>query len=76
MSRIVIEVDGSVADAFLRADASQQQSISRAVNGWLKKMINTASHERHMQMLDSLSAEAEANGLTPDILADLLRDSD
>ncbi len=76
MSRIVIEVDGSVADAFLGADEKQRQSISRAVNGWLKKMMNTASHERHMQILDGLSAEAEANGLTPDILTSLLKNNE
>jgi chorismate mutase len=37
---------------------------------------NIRLHKQHMQMLDGLSAEAEANGLTPDILADLLRDND
>jgi len=74
MSRIVIEVDESVAKAFMRADAQRQRSISNAINGWMKKALNATSMGSYRKFLDGMSDEAAANGLTPEKLEQLLNE--
>ncbi|HTB31826.1 MAG TPA: hypothetical protein VK808_07355 [Bacteroidia bacterium] len=72
MNRIVIEVDDEVAKAFMHADKSRQKSISSAINGWLKKIVNRSSLSQYKQMLDAMGDEAIANGLTQEKLEQLL----
>jgi len=76
MNRIVIEVDDEVAKAFMHADKSRQKSISNAINGWLKKVVNRSSLNQYKHMLDTMGDEAAANGLTPEKLEQLLKEND
>lgn len=73
MSRIIIEVDEQVARAFVHVDRQRQKSISKAINGWLKKLVNVSSLSSYKQMLDTMSDEASAKGLTEEKLQRLLK---
>lgn len=74
MERIVFEVDGSVATTFYSIDEEKRKMINDTVNLWLKKITNDMSFKNYSQLLDDLSDEAEKNGLTPEILEELLKD--
>lgn len=74
MERIVLEVDESVADAFYSIDETRRKVINDALNMWLKKITNDLSFKKYSQFLDELSKEAQNNGLTPEILEELLND--
>lgn len=76
MNRIVIEVDDEVAKAYMQADKVRQKNISNVINGWLKKVVNGSSLSRYKQMLDTMSDEATAKGLTPEILEGLLKENE
>jgi hypothetical protein len=75
MNRIVIEVDDEVARAFMQADKNRQKSISKVINGWLKKVVNGSSLNRYKQMLDNMGDEAASKGLTTEKLELLLKES-
>jgi hemoglobin-like flavoprotein len=68
---ITLQVDAEVADAFNQASSSQQQAIQSVISVWLKQMVQPESLEAITQ---EIRQEAAANGLTPDILAELLSD--
>jgi hemoglobin-like flavoprotein len=68
---ITFQVDAEVADAFNQASSSQQQAIQSVISVWLKQMVQPESLEAITQ---EIRQEAAANGLTPDILAELLSD--
>ena len=76
MERIVIEVDETTATAFGKFSPKTKSRFNESVSIALKKMINSATAGSHKKFLDDLSAEAERNGLTEEILNDLLRDDD
>ncbi|MBS1745241.1 MAG: hypothetical protein JST21_03610 [Bacteroidetes bacterium] len=76
MDRIVIEVDDNVARAFRNVDKSKQKIINDIINLWLKKTTNDLSYEKYSQMLDALSEEAAKNGLTQELLEELLKEDD
>lgn len=74
MSRIVIEVDEAVANAFMQADSERRRSISNAINAWMKKALNAATIGAYSKFLDSIGEEAAANGLTAERLEELLKE--
>ena len=76
MERIIIEVDEITARAFGKFSPKTKNSFNESVSIALKKMINNATSGSHKKFLDDLSAEAERNGLTEEILNDLLSDDD
>jgi hypothetical protein len=76
MSRIVIEVDEQVAKAFLNAGKARQGKMNEAINAMLKKIVNDASSGNYKQMLDQISDEAEKEGLTQELLNELLASHD
>jgi hypothetical protein len=65
METISIQVDASTARAFQSAQPEEQQKIQALLNLWLKRAIDVTNLQATM---DQLSDEAEANGLTPEIL--------
>jgi hypothetical protein len=65
METISIQVDASTARAFQSAQPEDQQKIQALLNLWLKQAIDVTNLQATM---DQLSDEAEANGLTPEIL--------
>jgi len=71
MTTITLEVDTDVAKAFQLSEPEQQQKIQILINQWIKEAINISKLQTKM---DKLSDEAEANGLTPEILESILNE--
>jgi hypothetical protein len=69
MEIISIQVDADVAKAFQSAQPEQQQKIQTLVGVWMKRALNLTKLQTTM---DQMSDEAEANGLTPEILRSIL----
>jgi hypothetical protein len=73
MERIVIQVDESAGKIYYQLSPVKQQQISDAVNLLLKKVANDATATEYKKVLDEFGTKAIANGLTQEILEDLLR---
>ena len=71
MTTICLEIDTDVAKAFQLSEPEQQQKIQILINQWMKEAINISKLQTTM---DKLSDEAEANGLTPEILESILNE--
>lgn len=69
METINIQVDADVAKTYHSANPEQQQKVQALMNLWLKRALQVTQLQTTM---DQLSDEAEANGLTPDILRSIL----
>lgn len=76
MERIVIQVDDSSGKIYHQMSGDKQQQISDAVNLLLKKAANDATAADYRNMLDEFGNKAVANGLTPEILDELLKKDD
>jgi hypothetical protein len=73
MTTIAIEVDDDTAKAYKAASAEQQRKVQLLLNLRLKEIV--AGPKKSLeQVMDEMSAEAQARGLTPEILESLLRD--
>lgn len=71
METISIQVDADVARAFQSAQPEQQQKIQALVSLWLKRAMSATQLQTTM---DQMSDEAEANGLTPELLQSILNE--
>ncbi|WRH68051.1 MAG: hypothetical protein RSE13_07200 [Planktothrix sp. GU0601_MAG3] len=69
METITINVDYEVAKAYREAAPNQQQKIQRLVNDLLKQMIQEKTLD---QIVQQMQTEAKNNGLTQEILDDIL----
>ncbi len=69
----MIEVDNAVGKVYRKFSPESKKQFDQAVNVMLKKAVNDATLPNYKQMLDEVGAEALKNGLTPDILDELLR---
>lgn len=71
MANITIEVDEAAAKAFAAASPEEQRKLQLLLSLSLQEL--TASPSRTLQeVMDDISREAEAKGLTPEILETLL----
>ena len=69
METIEIQVDADVARTYQAANPEQQQKVQALMNAWLKRAMQITQLQTTM---DQMSDEAEANGLTPEILQSIL----
>jgi len=76
MERIVIQVDDSAGKIYRQLSADKQLLISDALSLVLKKAGNDSSDVEYRKLLDEFGQQAIANGLTPEILEDLLKKDD
>ena len=76
MGRIVIEVDDTAGKVYKNFSAERKNQFTLAVNLLLKKAANQDSFSDHRELLDSMGEEAEKNGLTAEILDELLKSDD
>lgn len=76
MERIFIEVDEPTAIAFGKFSPEIKSLFNETAAITLKKMINDVTSKEHKRFLDMLSDEAARNGLTEDILNDLMKTDD
>jgi hypothetical protein len=74
VEEIAIEVPSAVAEAYRSATETERLQIATRI-GWMLRVITGSRQDAvgHLkQTMDDISAEAEANGLTPEILESLL----
>ncbi len=76
MERIVLNVDDANGIAYNSFSPEYKKQFNRAVNLMLKKVVNSQSINGYQQMLDDIGKKAEAKGLTPDLLSELLQSND
>ncbi|MBX2944296.1 MAG: hypothetical protein KF725_00570 [Cyclobacteriaceae bacterium] len=76
MERIVIQVDDSVGKIYHLLSADKQQQISEALSLLLKKAANDITNDTYKTLLDEFGNQAIANGLTPEVLEELLKKDD
>lgn len=76
MERIVIEIDNPTAKEYKKFSPETKSRFGETVAIALKKIINDATDESYKHFLDAISEEAQKNGLTEDILNDLLKADD
>jgi len=76
MQRLVIPVDESIALTWQRA-APEQRARIISLFCWLveKEVLKNMTSQTFSKLLDDLSEKAVANGLTPEILEEILHES-
>lgn len=70
MEIITIKVDDEVAKAYREAEPNQQQKIQSLVNDLLKQIIQSKTLD---EIIQQMQIEAKNNGLTQEILDDILQ---
>lgn len=73
METITIPVDPAIAKAYREADPENQQKIAMFLNVVLKKTINKRPL---LEIMEDVSQQAIAKGMTPEILESILNDED
>ena len=76
MERIVLEVDDSVGKIYRGLNAASRQKLNQAVSLMLKKAVNDMTFAKYSKLLDDTGNEAMKNGLTPELLEQLLASDD
>lgn len=71
METITLQVDAQIAKAYREAEPEKQQKIATIVNDWLRTIIQEKSLE---QIIEEMREQAKVNGLTQDILNQILED--
>ena len=71
MENITIKVDHEIAKVYREAEPEKQQNVLLIFNLILKELFKDASFE---EIVEQIRQEAEKNGLTPEILEELLQD--
>jgi hypothetical protein len=74
IDKITIEVDLETANAYNTASPARQRKIQALLNLWLKD-VATADPEKLKELMNTLSENASARGLTPEILDRLLKEA-
>lgn len=74
MSTISIEVDEDAARAYAAASAEEKQKVQLLLNLRLREIVSKPPRTLRVVM-DEIGTEAEARGLTPEILNSMLRDA-
>jgi hypothetical protein len=70
---ISIEVDSDAARAFAQASAEERRKLELLLALRLRE-LTTGPVRPLRQIMDEIGANAEANGMTPEILDSLLKD--
>ena len=73
METISIEVEPEIARVYQNSNSIERQKIQMIFNIWFKQIMNTQSLEAIIQ---EMQAQAQANGLTQEILDEILSAED
>ena len=73
METISIEVEPEIARAYQNSSSIERKKIQMTFNILVKQIMNTRSLEDTIQ---EMQAQAKANGLTQDILDEILNEDD
>jgi hypothetical protein len=77
MESIVINVPPYLANAYKNADESKRRNAEIYINTFLNELFSDQpANERLFETMKKATAEAKANGFTPDMLDDLLKDDE
>jgi len=71
MDRIIVEADDIAAKKWRNASGKEKEELENTINRLIKK-ASDKNEESFAQFLDRVSKQAEANGLTEEILNKLL----
>ncbi|WP_017292783.1 hypothetical protein [Geminocystis herdmanii] len=71
METITIKVDQEVAQLYQSADVNKQENATKICNFILKEILKSSSFE---EIVSQIRQEAQINGLTSEILTELLKD--
>ena len=72
METISIEVDSEVAKVYQKANLIERQKIQIILNGLLKQIMNSRSLK---EIIQEMQEQAQVNGLTQEILDEILNDA-
>ena len=73
METISIEVEPEIARAYQNSSSTERKKIQMTFNVLVKQFMNTRSLEDTIQ---EMQAQAKANGLTQEILDEILNEDD
>ncbi len=77
MDSITISVPPYLADAYKNADETKRRNAEIYINTFLNELFSDHSvNERLFETMKKATAEAKANGFTPGMLDDLLKDDE
>jgi len=71
-----LEVDDAVGKIYRSFSPESKQQFNQTISLMLKKAVNDATFAEYSKLLDDISNEALKNGLTPEILEELLASND
>ena len=71
METITIEVEPDIARAYQEANLMERKKMQLVLNSSLKQFMNRRSLE---EIIQEMQAQAQANGLTQEILNEILSD--
>ncbi len=72
-----IDINEQLATAYHQAAPAEKSRIQQQVNALLERaLLRETARKKMYFLLDELHAEAKSNGLTDDILAELLADEE
>ena len=71
MSKITIEVESDIQEAFEKASESEKQEIKSLIAIFFRQSL---AKKNLVGVMEEIGTRAEARGLTPEILADILAD--
>jgi hypothetical protein len=71
METITIPVDAEIAKLYREAEINKQENATLICNLILKEILKPSSFD---EIVSQIRQEAQTNGLTPEILAELLND--
>ncbi|MBW8050034.1 MAG: hypothetical protein FVQ77_06785 [Cytophagales bacterium] len=76
MKQAYIALDTDVSNAYLGAPRNQQKKLDYIVNSWLKNIFYRKKDPKQklFDTMEETGREAQANGLTPEILEQILRE--
>ncbi|OKH10929.1 hypothetical protein [[Limnothrix rosea] IAM M-220] len=75
MESITITVSPDIAQAYNRADATQQAQLQQLITAFFSQTSSQTSIDDPLgEIIYNLQTQAAANGLTQEILDDILRD--
>ncbi|MCG2460087.1 hypothetical protein K8352_04965 [Flavobacteriaceae bacterium F89] len=76
MEQIVIEVDKETAENWRSAPPESKQQISQIINIRLAKELLRGKKEALIKAMDRIAKTAKENGLTEEILQEILAEDD
>jgi hypothetical protein len=77
MQTISIHVPSSLARSYEKANEEQKKKAEQYIKAWLKSFLSTkSSDQRLFDIMHSATAIAQKNGLTPELLDELLKDEE